>query len=135
MIEWKDEYSVHIEEIDEQHKKLFEIGALAEELILLPRTTDKFDDIIDIINQLEEYMIFHLNAEQQILERIKYNKYLSHVVMHNDFVEKMKSLDIHKIDEHQDRYLYDILKFIMEWLAEHVIVEDKLWAAYYLKNI
>lgn len=131
MIEWKDEFAVGVELVDSQHKKLFEIAGSAEQLLLLPEKTDKFDQILEIIYELKDYVVFHFNAEQNILENIQYPKYFSHRVMHNDFIEKMNSVDIDKIDDNQQKNLLEILNFIMDWIKEHVLVEDRVWAKYY----
>lgn len=131
MIQWKDEYNIGVKLVDEQHKRLFEIAGLAEQLLILPNETDKFDEIVHIIYELKDYVVFHFNAEQSILQNIKFPKYFSHLVMHNDFIENMNSVNIDKIDDDQQKNLLKILNFIMDWIKEHVLIEDRIWAKYY----
>ena len=45
-------------------------------------------------------------------------------MMHNDFVEKIESIDLSKVDNEQNLYLKEILNFVGEWLVEHILVED-----------
>lgn len=131
MIEWKSEYEVDVPVIDAQHAKLFEIAASAEKLLLLPDSVDKYDDIVKIIDDLKDYLVFHFDSEQKILENIKYPKYLSHRVSHNDFVEKFNSIDLERIDDKQQQNLSEILNFVMIWITEHVLGDDREWAKHY----
>lgn len=135
MIEWKKEYEINVPEIDKQHQKLFEIAASAEQLLLIPTDLDKYDDIVKIINELRDYVVFHFNSEQQLLQKIKYPKILSHIVYHNDFVEKINTIDLDKVDNMQQKNLIEILNFIMQWIAEHVLGDDRQWAQYYHDNL
>lgn len=131
MIRWKEEYAVGVQVIDTQHKHLFEIAEQAEELVLLPEHMDKFDDIIQIIDELKDYVVFHFAEEEKIMLAIHYPKLFSHKVEHQDFIEKIKSMNVSTIDENQQQEIMNILKFIMDWILAHVLQKDKLWAACY----
>lgn len=67
MMEWKNEYKVGIQKIDEQHKKLFDIAYGGEILFYLPEHTDKYDESIHIIEELRTYTKFHFEHEEQIV--------------------------------------------------------------------
>ena len=128
MISWKEEYSVGVEFIDKQHKKLFEIADRAYELLKNDIYIDKYDKIIEIIEELKNYAVFHFNAEEAYMERIGYKRLLSHKVEHNDFIEKVKHIDLEEVDEDQDRYITDILDFIVNWISNHILKTDKKYA-------
>ncbi len=131
MIEWKEEYAIGISIIDEQHKKLFEIASDAEELLLMSNNIDKFDEIIDIINNLTDYVAFHFAAEQEIMEEIKFPKYFSHRVEHQDFIDELQKMNISAIDKDQQSQLLHIINLVIDWITEHVLEKDKGFAAYY----
>ncbi|MNP59010.1 Bacteriohemerythrin [compost metagenome] len=57
---------------------------------------------------------------------IGYKKFLSHKVEHDEFIDKINSFDLSKIDESQEKHLIDILNFIITWIDEHIIQKDKL---------
>jgi len=129
MIKWEEDYCIGVESIDEQHKQLFEManriyGLLKNELI-----TDKYDKIIDIIDELKSYTIYHFKSEEDYMQSIGYKKFFSQKVAHSDFLAKMESIDIEQIDNGQNDYLIGILDFVSEWLVEHIIKEDKLIGA------
>lgn len=126
MIKWKDEYSIGVERIDNQHKHLFEIANKAYEVLNNEFYTDKYDKIVEILNELEDYTIFHFKDEENLMKQLGYKKLLSHKVEHDDFINKIKSIDLEKVDYEQDKYLLDIFNFIVDWLVNHIIEKDKL---------
>lgn len=126
MVKWKDEYYIGIEAIDEQHKELFEIANRIYALLKNELILDKYNKIVEIIDELKNYTIYHFKAEEEYMQSIKYRKFLSQKVAHNDFLEKMNSIDVDKIDNGHNQYLMEILDFVCEWLVEHIIKEDKL---------
>lgn len=125
MVKWEDKYCLRIEAIDEQHKQLFEIAGRIYELLKNELLTDKYDHIIEIIDELKNYTIYHFKAEEEYMQSIGYKKFLSHKVAHNDFLDKMENVDLNKIDNGHNEYLIGILDFVCEWLVEHILKEDK----------
>ena len=126
MVIWKHDYDIGIPAIDEQHKKLFDIANAIDKLLNNELMTDKYDHIVAIIEELQDYTSEHFAAEEAYMLANKYPKFLSHKVLHNEFIEKMGSIDLAKIDNEQNAYLKEILKFVIEWLVDHILKEDKL---------
>lgn len=125
MLNWKEEYALGVPRIDEQHRKLFEIAADIQELLNNQFVTDKYDAIVEIIEELKRYTIEHFADEEKFMLEHKFPKFLSHKAMHLDFVEKMNAIDLNQIDNEQNLYLKDILGFVLEWLVQHILVDDK----------
>ncbi|MGI6225469.1 MAG: bacteriohemerythrin [Peptococcales bacterium] len=125
MIRWKDEYKIGIQLIDEQHKKLFEICDRTYALLQNEIFLDKYDKIIQVLNELRDYTIYHFETEEEYMRKIGYKKLLSHKVYHTDFIDKIKSLDFEKIDEQQDATIIEILDFVLKWIENHILTEDK----------
>ncbi|MGB4701257.1 MAG: hemerythrin family protein [Syntrophomonadaceae bacterium] len=128
MIQWKESYRLGIEEIDNQHKKLFEIANRVYELLKNEMLVDKYDHIVSIIEELRDYAKYHFQYEEDYMEKINYRKRLSHKVIHNDFVEKMNEINLDQVDENQDQYLMNILDFVVQWIEQHILGTDKLYA-------
>lgn len=126
MIEWKDEYALGVESIDEQHKKLFEIADRIYDLIRNTLLMDKYDAIVEIIHELKDYTVYHFAAEEEYMKSIGYKKLLSQKVAHDDFLHKVEEIDFEKIDNGQNAYLLETLDFVVEWLEQHILKEDKL---------
>lgn len=126
MIQWKESYRLGIDEIDDQHKKLFEIANRAYELLKNDFVTDKYDRIVSIIEELKEYTVYHFSFEENYMASINYRKLLSHKVIHDDFIAKISEVDLDNVDENQDEYLMGILDFVVEWIEQHILGTDKL---------
>ncbi len=126
MLEWKEEYSIGVKLIDEQHKHLFEIGNKVYDLLENYLYVDKYDRIIPIINELREYTKYHFDTEENYMLQIKYPKYFNQKVEHDDFIEKVEKVDLKDLDENQDKYIRDLLLFVFNWILEHILQKDKL---------
>lgn len=129
MLNWKEEYLIGVEEIDKQHEKLFEIGGRAFDLLKNDMYIDKYDKIIEVINELKNYAIFHFKSEEDYMLSIGYKRFFAQKVEHDDFLKKVSSIDLNKIDENQDAELLSIIEFVIDWTAEHILKSDKLIVA------
>lgn len=129
MIAWKDDFLVGVDIIDEQHKKLFEIAWRSYKLLKDEFITDKYNKIVEILVELKDYTVFHFKTEEEYMMSIRYKKFLSHKVEHDEFLEKVNKIDFDVIEEDQDAYLKGIIEFVVEWIVEHIVQKDKLIVA------
>lgn len=125
MIKWQEEYRIGVQAIDEQHQRLFEIANQAYQLLKNELLLDKYDKIVTILEELRDYTVYHFSFEEQYMANIGYKKLLSHKVLHDDFVEKIKTIDFDQVDENQDQYLIGILDFVVNWIQKHILGVDK----------
>ncbi|MEG1255484.1 hemerythrin family protein [Clostridium sp.] len=128
MIKWKDEYNIGVDKIDEQHKKLFEITNRAYALLENEFCIDKYDKIVEILEELKDYTIYHFKSEEEYMLSISYRKFLSQKVEHDEFIKKINDIDLNIIDENQDKYIISALEFIVNWITDHILTKDKLIA-------
>lgn len=128
MYEMKPEYYTGIEAIDMEHKKLFEIANQAYELLTNQFIPDKYDYILEVVEELKNYTKYHFGHEEEYMHSISYKRYLSQKVAHTDFIEKLDNLNIEQIDENQREILLELLEFLNTWLVEHIYKQDKLIA-------
>lgn len=126
MLVWKEEYSIGVPLIDEQHQHMFEIGNRAYELLKDDFCTDMYDGIVAIIKELKEYTKLHFKTEEEYMLSIKYNKYFSQKVEHDDFIQKINEVDFDKVDDDPKKYIEDILGFVFNWTLDHILQKDKL---------
>ncbi|NLK99918.1 MAG: hemerythrin family protein [Clostridiales bacterium] len=128
MYEMKPEYYTGINFIDEEHKKLFEIANRAYELLMNEFIPDKYDYIMEVIDELKDYTKYHFDHEETYMNNIKYKRFLSQKVSHDDFIEKINSYSSEIVDEQQRESLLELLEFLTTWLVEHIYKQDKLIA-------
>ena len=82
MYEFKEEFRTGIENIDLEHAKLFEIANKAYETLMDDFIPDKYDYIVDILNELKEYAATHFRNEEEYMISINYKKLFSQKAMH-----------------------------------------------------
>lgn len=126
MYEMKEEYKIGVELIDEQHKKLFELADKAYMLLKDAFSLDKYDKIVEIVEELKEYTIFHFKSEEEYMESINYKRLFTQKIEHEKFIKALDAIDLRHIDQNQDDSLVKMLNFLNEWLTEHILGNDKL---------
>lgn len=126
MYEMKAEYYTGIKEIDEQHKKLFEIVDETYELLKNQFIPDKFDHIVILINELREYTITHFADEEAYMEKIGYKRMFTQKIEHAEFMEKMNEIDFNEIEKDQEGVMFNLLSYLNDWLVHHILEKDML---------
>lgn len=130
MYEMKEEYFTGIEEIDNEHRRLFEIAEEAYQLHKNEFIPDKYDQIKKILKELRDYAQMHFEHEEAYMESIQYKKMFTQKVQHASFI---KWLDEHELAgdgldgeyEDQDQVVSDILTYLTNWLITHILETDK----------
>ena len=125
MLQWKEEFEVGVAEIDDQHQKLVAIANHVYELMRNELALDKYDQIVEILQELKEYTVYHFHFEEGLMQKAKYKKRFSHKLLHQEFLAQVEAVDLSAVDEEQDAYLVRIMDFIANWLIEHIVGEDK----------
>lgn len=125
MLQWKEEYEVGVAEIDEQHQKLIDIANRVYELMRNELALDKYDQIVEILQELKEYTVYHFHFEEGLMQKAKYKKRFSHKILHQNFLAQVEAVDLSAVDENQEAYLIQIMDFIANWLIDHIVGEDK----------
>ena len=115
--------------LDTEHKELFHIADEAYHLLKEEFVPDKFDHIVSIILELKEYAVKHFADEEEYMLSIRYKKFFEQKTEHEDFIEKINSIDFDNMDHNQTETLLDILNFLNDWLVHHIMEKDKLIGA------
>lgn len=126
MYEFKDEFLTGIEQIDNEHRKLFE---LADELYALKHEEfipDKYDNIREILIELKNYTITHFEHEEAYMESIGYKRMFTQKIQHDALREIIHGWDLDAIDENQDDAIDEMLHTVTDWLVNHILNQDKL---------
>ncbi|MFZ5945773.1 MAG: bacteriohemerythrin [Bacillota bacterium] len=126
MIKWKEEYRIGVDLIDEQHQKLFEIANNVYELLKNDLYIDKYDKVVEILEELKDYTVFHFKSEEAYMMQEGYKKIFSHKMEHDDFIAKINDINLEELDENQDQHIMEILDFVVKWIDKHILERDKL---------
>lgn len=120
-IEWNEGYSIQNAEIDEQHKKLFEILNLLSDKFKNASNEVPLDSIID---SLVDYTKFHFSTEEEKMEKYKYPEFVLHKSKHKHFTDKVMEIK----EKHDNGEVYiklQIYIYLRDWLINHISSMDK----------
>lgn len=126
MYEFKEEFLTGIEQIDREHRRLFEIANELYELKCEEFIPDKYDNIRHILEELRDYTLTHFEHEEEYMKSIGYKKMFTQLSQHNALRETINNWDLDAIDEDQDEAIEEMLRLITDWLVNHILHEDKM---------
>jgi len=122
--EWKDSYGVDVEEIDRQHRKLFEIGGRISDLVLAKDGYDHYDEIMTILDELKNYTIYHFNYEEKLMEEYGFPGLDEHKIEHMFLIKKLERMKDKDIDANQEDALINLVTFVSDWISGHILKTD-----------
>jgi hemerythrin len=118
--DWKDDYSVGISTIDIQHRKMID---LINEVLESIRDGREIQIIREIINDLEQYTVYHFSQEEILFQEYGYNKAKEHGQMHELYVKKIESMKkLASLNE--ERLSILTFDFLRTWLEDHILKDD-----------
>lgn len=128
LVEWSEQLSVGIEEIDEQHKVLTRlINNLYEAII---KKTD-LHTVDNILTELVEYTVVHFAVEESLMRIFDYPQYEEHKKHHQELASQV--MDIReKVKARKTAVSMELLNFLRSWLTNHIMIEDKHYSPYFL---
>lgn len=121
-----DKFKTGIAIIDEEHKKLFDIIGNIYKAIGAELVHDKFDLILDILDELKDYTQVHFADEENYMKEIGYEGLAQQQILHEKFIETLNDVNLDHVDDNQEEYLYEVLGFLQNWLVNHILKVDKL---------
>jgi hemerythrin len=130
--EWKDEYRMEIDEVDKQHKKLFDLGRKVSNLIQNKDISNQVNAIGEILNELIAYTQEHFNQEEAFMMKQQYIDLATHRMEH-DFLRK-KLLYIDNMDLSSHDTIVKLVSFLSDWISEHIIISDMKFKKYLLSQ-
>ncbi len=124
MFDWKKEYSINIKVIDNEHRKLFEIGQSIYDLAMNKHYVDYYDRILDLVDELKEYTVYHFSDEERVMRLYDYPDFDNHKKIHEEFVEKIENVNLNTVDDDQQKAILKLMDFVYVWIDEHILGQD-----------
>lgn len=122
---FSEEFMTGIKFIDDEHRELFRIFGEMKELIEDEFLPDKYDRIVDLLEQLRDYAQHHFQDEEEYMERIHYKGIEAQKRAHITYIDYIDDLNLEQIDDNQQEGLEDVLEFLTRWLVNHILRMDK----------
>jgi hemerythrin len=90
-----------------------------------------------LLAELRDYTELHFSEEEALMERIHYPELPSQKRAHAAFVDRLVNIDLDEmedLDDNQQVYLLDLIQFLLNWLANHILACDKKIGEYMREN-
>jgi len=127
-VEWTQDLATGIETIDNQHKEIFKrVNSLLDSC----KQGKGKQAVGDVLNFLEDYVVEHFAAEENIQVHYSYPEYSAHKAMHAMFIEDVAKLKAKF--EKEGPSLTTVLetdRIVVDWLVKHIKKVDKALAEF-----
>lgn len=125
-MEWTQDLSVGVEEIDEQHKELFK---RIKNLVDAIKNAECKYVIDGTISFLEEYAGSHFAVEEKYMEESRYEDLQQHKVQHAIFLNSLAELKKQSAEPRVKGSSYDLSvttnQMVVDWIISHIVRIDK----------
>ncbi|TCO79573.1 hemerythrin [Plasticicumulans lactativorans] len=130
VMEWSDELSVGIQEIDEQHRFLVD---LVNQINATMLATNDAEAIRRDFDRLLEYTRTHFVVEESLMRILGYPDYETHKSHHEGLLAQVLQFK-QRLDDIGRVSRVDLMDFLKHWLIEHIKREDRLYSEHFLSR-
>ncbi|MDC0336340.1 bacteriohemerythrin [Pseudodesulfovibrio sp.] len=127
ILEWKDEYSVGVEKIDNEHKRLVEMINTAHQSV---DTLADVKAVKALRAEMKRYATTHFATEEMLMKEHDYPDADRHVAEHKRFLEQVKAADVNFAADRIVPGTIKILSFLADWLVKHILQTDMQLGTY-----
>ncbi len=127
LIEWEDNLSTGVPEMDEEHKLLINMLNSVYEML---RKGEREKACNYFISTLMEYVETHLTHEEEFMERIGYPELERHKKAHEIFKREISKL-CDPVKEGDPHEFATALSMCWGWLFSHIQKTDRKYGEYY----
>lgn len=127
VIQWSNDLSVNIAEIDRQHQKLV---AMINDLSDAMRQGKGKDILGRTLNELIDYAATHFKTEENYFDQFKYPATISHKKEHTDFTRKVTDFK-QGFESGKIGLSVEVMSFLGDWLRGHIKGVDQKYSSFF----
>jgi hemerythrin len=117
-MEWRPEYCVGIEEIDNQHRTLVSHFTRVEEAI----NEDKgWSDLHFALHALAEYAKYHFHFEESLMRLFGFDGVEQHALQHKFYADKLSKKLTKTLNSDIE---HEVLQMLGDWVINHINGSD-----------
>jgi hemerythrin len=125
-VEWKDSYSVGIDSIDQQHKKL--LGLINQLQTAVDYSTgEEFER--EALDELVDYTKTHFTYEEGLLEQNDYPDFEPHKAQHEKMIREVERV-LAEYEKDHDTAMQNAADYLKDWLINHINGTDKEYSSH-----
>lgn len=119
-MEWKEEMSVGVPALDEQHRNLIRL------INVLDEKEQTGETITYVFAELDRYVREHFRDEEAMLEKAGYAKLEPHKAEHRGFEDWLKSVQAAYSSGGAAKYYIagNVNTYLRGWLSNHILIID-----------
>ncbi len=125
-MEWSDNFSVNLAQIDEQHKKLVEILNDLQEVMKQGKGNDITDNVL---SELVQNVATHFAAEEKLMKEHADMEYIKHKLEYYELTKQALHLQ-KQLQEDKPALNIELLEFLKDSLSNHILGTDKTCCSY-----
>jgi len=115
MFKWSKEFEVDNEDINEQHKNLFELGNDIFE--------SNYEDCKPLVMAMFKYARIHFMLEEEYMKEINFAGLEDHKKAHALLIHKLNKATENQITNKFE--FEEVQKLIWVWITQHIMKKDK----------
>lgn len=120
LIEWKDEYSTGITDVDHEHQTLI---ALINELYEAMNRGDDNVTVMEFLGEIYAHVSAHFALEEKIMRKHRYDWYAAHKADHEKLLDDLRDI----MDAYEERDFFSDDEFaetVERWFSVHFRTQD-----------
>lgn len=127
-IQWTQDLSVGVAEVDQQHQELFN---RINTLLIACKQGKGRDHLTEIIDFLGEYTVKHFETEKKLMSDHDYPEMDSHIAQHEIFIENFSMLK-QKLEQDGPggHIVIETNRVVITWLNSHIRNVDQNLGAF-----
>ncbi|MCP4981980.1 MAG: hemerythrin family protein [Gammaproteobacteria bacterium] len=129
-VEWKDEYSVGIDSIDQQHRKLLNLINSLQTAVNY-KTGSEFER--EALDELVDYTKTHFSYEEGLMERYEYPEFTTHRAEHELMISRVDQV-LAEYQQDEDTAMQNAIDFLKDWLINHINGTDQKYASFLIEK-
>lgn len=126
VLNWDESLSVQIEEVDEDHRRLFELFNILSHSV---EGEDEPNYVEAVLEELLSCTIWHFRHEERLMLKHGYEGLAEHKTEHQELIESAKELKQKFLHDGKTLSIEDI-DFLERWLTGHILGTDMDMGAY-----
>lgn len=123
---WDSSLSVHVKEIDEDHRRLVDLFNVLRHAVA---DGDARDYIEAVLEELISCTVWHFRHEERLMLKHGYAGLAEHRAEHTQLIESVRALQ-QRFLEGSGSLSDEEIEFLEHWLTEHIYVADMRMGSY-----
>lgn len=127
---WNDSLTVHVPEVDAQHKTLLGLLNGLHDAQKSGKSKEVMEKTLD---GLAAYVLEHFSTEERLMARWNYPGLSDHKRRHQEFVGKVSGF-IGEFKAGKAALSMDVKRFLCDWYQQHITQEDRKYSEFARSN-